>query len=228
MDNNQLESLVRQFGIAKDQILREEAEMFFLDELAKDKLAAKVAFYGGTALRLAYNCPRFSEDIDLIKLEAIKFSEFEKFVRKIVKKNENWKLADLKNKRNTMFALFQIKEEKLKHNFSLKIELYKPAKKIKLEMQLTLIKSPASLCEPLLLVPTLAELKRMKEDAILGRKKARDIFDLWFISQALRLNFELPEKLPVYLKKEFENELKVFLPKKFYPVVTQLYAKIKR
>ena len=228
MNSNQLEDLTKQLLISKDQILREEAEMFFLDELAGDKLSVNLVFYGGTALRLAYACPRFSEDIDLIKIGAVKFSTFEIFVKKIAKKKENWKLVDLKDKKNTMFALFLIKEEKLKHNFSLKIEVHKPVKKVKLESQLTLLKSPASIFEPLLLVPTLKELKKMKEMAIADRKKARDIFDLWFISQALRVNLELPKKFPKYSKREFENELKVFLPKKYYPIITQLYAKINR
>ncbi|KKP94700.1 MAG: hypothetical protein US25_C0020G0002 [Candidatus Moranbacteria bacterium GW2011_GWE1_36_7] len=226
MDNNQLVKLVDELKISKDQILREEAEMLFLNEFANDKLSSDIAFYGGTALRLAYDCPRFSEDIDLIVIRATKFNDFKTFIDKIVQKNTNWSLKDIKDKRNTMFALFAIREEKLKHDFSLKIEIHKPAKKVNLKMELSLIKSPASVFQPLLLVPTLEELKRMKEDAIMDRKKARDVFDLWFISQALRINLELPKKMPKYSKKEFENELKVFLPKKYYPIVTQLYAKI--
>ena len=70
------------------------------------------------------------------------------------------------------------------------------------------------------------ELKKMKEAAIAGRKKARDVFDLWFIAQTLKTNLELPKKMPKYSQKEFENELKVFLPKKYYPIIAQLYAKI--
>jgi len=43
-----------------------------------------------------------------------------------------------------------------------------------------------------------------------------DIFDLWYISKALRENFVLPFKMPTYSEKEFKNELQVFLPKKYY------------
>jgi len=156
MDNNQLVKLVDELKISKDQILREEAEMLFLNEFANDKLSS-------TALRLAYDCPRFSEDIDLIVIRATKFNDFKTFIDKIVQKNTNWSLKDIKDKRNTMFALFAIREEKLKHDFSLKIEIHKPAKKVNLKMELSLIKSPASVFQPLLLVPTLEELKRMIE-----------------------------------------------------------------
>lgn len=226
MDENQLNAHIKQLGISRDQILREEAEMEFLRELSEDKLGAKVIFYGGTALRLAFGSPRFSEDIDLLRLKSITFSEFEKFIQKLVKKHPNWSLKDIKDKRQTIFALILIKDEKMKHYFSLKIEIHKPDKKIKLETDLSLIKSPMSIAEPLLLVPTLKELKKMKEDALAGRKKARDIFDLWYIAQSLRINFEIAGKLPKYSKREFENELKVFLPKKYYPIIDQLYEQI--
>ena len=184
MNLQQLNDFKKQLNISSDRILREEAEMIFLNELAKDKLSAKLVFYGGTALRLVYNSPRFSEDIDLIHIKPIDFLEFEKFIQETIKKNSRWQLKDIKNKRNTMFALILIKDEKLKHNFSLKIEIHKPAKKVELETELSLIKSPLSVTEPLLLTPTLNELKKLKENALVSRKKARDIFDLWYICQA--------------------------------------------
>ena len=136
MNLQQLNDFKKQINISADQILREEAEMIFLDELAKNKLSAKIVFYGGTALRLVYNSPRFSEDIDLIYIEPINFLEFKEFIQKIIKQNSHWQLKDLKNKRRTMFALILIKDEKLKHNFSLKIEIHKPVKKIKLKTEL--------------------------------------------------------------------------------------------
>ncbi|MCK5122937.1 MAG: nucleotidyl transferase AbiEii/AbiGii toxin family protein [Candidatus Pacebacteria bacterium] len=226
MNLQQLNDFKKQINISADQILREEAEMIFLDELAKNKLSAKIVFYGGTALRLVYNSPRFSEDIDLIYIKPINFLEFKEFIQKIIKQNSHWQLKDLKNKRRTMFALILIKDEKLKHNFSLKIEIHKPVKKIKLKTELSLIKSPLSIAEPLLLTPTLNELKKLKENALVSRKKARDIFDLWYISKTLRENFILPIKMPKYSEREFKNELQVFLPKKYYPIIKQLYDKI--
>lgn len=226
MDENQLNTYIKQLSISRDQILREEAEMEFLRELSEDKLGSKVIFYGGTALRLAFGSPRFSEDIDLLRLKSITFSKFEKFIQKLVKNHPNWSLKDIKDKRQTIFALILIKDEKMKHSFSLKIEIHKPAVRIKLETVLSLIKSPLSIAEPLLLVPTLKELKRLKEDALTDRKKARDIFDLWYIAQSLRENFTITKKTPRYSKREFKNELQVFLPRKYYPIIDQLYGQI--
>ena len=226
MNLEELRKFQKELEISADKIIREEVEMIFLQELANDRLGTKVVFYGGTALRLAYNSPRYSEDIDLLLIKKSSFKEFEKFIKQVVVKNENWKLKDIKNKRNTWFALLNISDDKLKHNFSLKIEVHKPNKKINLDTKLSLIKSPVSVLEPLLLVPTLRELKKLKISAIMDRKKARDIFDLWYISQLKREEFRIDFDIPKYKKMEFKNELQVFLPKKYYKVIEQLYEEI--
>jgi predicted nucleotidyltransferase component of viral defense system len=228
MNEIQLGEYIKELGIARDHILREEAEMEILSGLSKDKLSSKMVFYGGTALRLVYDSPRFSEDIDLLVIKKTDFSEFKNWIAGIIKKYDNWKLKDIKDKRQTMFAIIGIDDRKLKHSFSVKIEAHKPEKKVKLETELALIKSPVSIAEPLLLVPTLRELKRLKEAALVGRKKGRDIFDLWYISQSLRENFILPPRMPRYAEREFKNELQVFLPKKYYPIINQLYEQLRK
>jgi predicted nucleotidyltransferase component of viral defense system len=225
MDLSQLNQFKKELKISNDKIVREEAEMIFLNELAQDDLGLKVVFYGGTALRLVYGSPRFSEDIDLLELKKIDFDKFGKFVKNLAKR-QNWALDDIKNKRQTIFALFKIKDGNLKHPFSLKIEIHKPARKRKLETTLSLIKSPVSVLSPLLLTVTLAELKRLKEAAIADRKKARDIFDLWYISRALKTDFILPPFTPKFKEQEVANELRVFLPPKFHPIIKQLYEQI--
>ncbi|HPA25245.1 MAG TPA: nucleotidyl transferase AbiEii/AbiGii toxin family protein [bacterium] len=217
--------LKKSLKISVDQILREEAEMIFLEALAKDQLGAKVIFYGGTSLRLVYGSPRFSEDIDLIKIKPFSLAEFKKFANKVAK-NNSWELRDLRGKRQTLFALYFIKDEKLKHPFSIKIEIHTPKKKPMIDEKIALIKSPVSVLEPLLLVPSLTKLKELKIAALLDRKKARDIFDLWYIAQTLREEFVLPKKITPYNKREFKNELQVFLPTKYYSIIEQLYEQV--
>lgn len=224
MNDQELSEYVKTLGIARDHILREEVEMRFLEILSQNKLSKKVLFYGGTALRLAYGSPRFSEDIDLLCLQKVSFAEFEKFLLGVVEtESSRWTLRDIKNKRNTLFALIGVTDERLKHSFSVKIELHKELSVPPLEMELLLIKSQVSTSEPLLLVPKLEELKQLKAAALVSRKKARDIFDLWYIAQASRSEFVTPDILPSYGKREFTNELRVFLPRKYHPVIPQLY-----
>lgn len=225
MTSDELNNHIRTLGISSDQILREEAEMLFLNELAQSVLGSRVLFYGGTALRLAYGSPRFSEDIDLLRIKPILFSQFASLMRSIDKKYPNWKLADVKDKHQTLFALFVISDAKLKHNFSIKIELHKPQTKKPVPTQLSLLKSAVSVVEPLLLVPPLVELKRLKEEALFDRRKARDVFDLWYIAQSLRIPFSPPGGL-MYSRGEFKNELRVFLPRALYPIIDELYERI--
>ena len=227
MDTKQLNELSIKIQISPDQLIREEAELLFLNELANHPLGQKLAFYGGTALRLAYGSPRFSEDIDLISIKKTNFADLTDLAGKIARDNPKWRLKDIKHKRQTIFALFLIKDENLKHAYSLKIEIHQPAKKVRLPLELRLIKSPTSVLEPLLLVPTLPALQQLKINALANRKKARDIFDLWYIAQTQKTAFKLPAKLSAYSQREFQNELKVFLPKKYYPIIKQLYESLR-
>jgi predicted nucleotidyltransferase component of viral defense system len=226
MNLEQLAQYQTQLKISIDKIIREEIEMIFLNELAQNDLSTKVAFYGGTALRLVYNSPRFSEDIDLITIKPFSFTDFKTFIINICQQY-NWVLSNVKDKRQTIFALLKITDDKLKHAFSLKIEIHKPSQKVKLQTKLNIIKSPVSIFNPLLLVPSLEELKNLKEKAIAHRKKAIDIFDLWYIAQTLRIDFKLPPDAPQFDKRAFKNELQVFLPPKYYPIVEQLYEQVK-
>jgi len=226
MDNLELNRLVSELQISRDQILREEAEMYLLDQLGRNRISSKAIFYGGTALRLAYDSPRFSEDIDFLMIDSISLREFKSFLDTLLKKN-NWKLADIKNKCQTLFALINISDEKLKHNFSIKIEIHKPKNKVDIEHNLASIQSPTSIYQPLLLVPSIEAMKEMKIETIKNRKKAWDIFDLWFIFQKTREPFKIKQRLK-YKKREFKNELQVFLPKKYYPLIEQLYEQISK
>ena len=60
-----LEKLSRQYqmGIFPN-IVREYFQHIFLSELYKLPNAQKLLFKGGTALRIVYGSPRFSEDLD--------------------------------------------------------------------------------------------------------------------------------------------------------------------
>ena len=226
MTAEELLQFTHTLGISRDQILREEMEMEFLNQLAAHKLGARVIFYGGTALRLAYGSPRFSEDIDLLLTKPIPFRVFATFMKDVIKKHPLWMIGDIKEKRNTLFSLIVISDEKLKHHFSVKIEIHKSSQPLDVSTHLALLKSPVSIAEPLLLVPLLSELKQLKEEALAERQKARDLFDLWYIAQSMRVPFSPPRNKGVYTRRGFKNELRVFLPRTFYPVIDQLYDSI--
>lgn len=219
-----LNSLEKTHGISKIQLLREIIELEILHDLTNQSWSNKIAFYGGTALRLAYGSQRYSEDIDLICRETIPFSTFKAWVTNLPKKiSSPTTIDDLHEKRNSLFGLVMVHHANLKHALPIKIELYRNPKKVTIDAELRMLKSPLSILSPLVSVPSAQALYQMKVDALHDRAKSRDLYDLWYISQLLKIPFNLPKKLPHFAQRSFVNELKVYLPRKQYPIITSLW-----
>lgn len=78
-----LEKLSRQYQMGVfPNIVREYFQHIFLGELYKLSLAKQLLFKGGTALRIIYNSPRFSEDLDF-SLFGVPHNEIELFVENL-------------------------------------------------------------------------------------------------------------------------------------------------
>jgi len=219
-----LENLEKSHGISKIQLLREIIELEILSDLQKQPWSKKVAFYGGTALRLAYGSPRYSEDIDLICRENIAFSSFKAWMHKLPAViSSPASIDDVHEKRRTLFGLVMVRQADLKHALPIKIEIYRNVKKVKLEVEPRLLKSPLSSLSPLLFVPPARALLEMKIAALHDRTKSRDLYDLWYLSQVLKMPFLLPKKIPHFTRRDFINELQVYLPRDQYPIISFLW-----
>jgi predicted nucleotidyltransferase component of viral defense system len=83
INNETLEKLARQYqaGIFPN-IVREYFQHIFLAELYKLPGAKQLLFKGGTALRIVYNSPRFSEDLDF-SLISVPQKEIKTFVENL-------------------------------------------------------------------------------------------------------------------------------------------------
>ncbi len=78
-----LEKLSKQYQIALfPNIVREYFQHLFLAELYKFPDAGKLLFKGGTALRIVYGSPRFSEDLDF-SLFGVEQKEIKSFVENL-------------------------------------------------------------------------------------------------------------------------------------------------
>ena len=64
MDLIAAQTLSQKLQISLEQVVREEYEILLLKEIFESEFGANLVFKGGTALRLVYNSPRFSEDLD--------------------------------------------------------------------------------------------------------------------------------------------------------------------
>lgn len=98
METNNLAQMARETGISTDVLIREQWELLLLSELAESEIGNDLIFKGGTLLRLAYNSPRFSVDLDFDLKNSITEKEFFQVIEAITKKYPAIKIADVTKK----------------------------------------------------------------------------------------------------------------------------------
>lgn len=223
MDKETAYKLAEKIGIAVPQVVREEYEMIILNELLGSRLGDYLIFKGGTALRLAHQSPRFSEDLDFSSINKTpKFKELLVLYQRLDKRFPYLSLYELREKYFTIFAIFKVKEPYSVQSFPIKIEISKRRinwvknedyKRHLLTSPVTPIKCFAWVATP---ERMLKEKKRMTEERI----KARDLFDLWYLGQILKQKVVLPRKRFDYQK--VKSELNQFLPKNYRSIIKEL------
>lgn len=217
MDFEFAQNLAKELKIDIERVVREYWEMIILREISQSKLGDFLIFAGGTALRLAFGSPRFSDDLDFYLRKKFSFSLFKTEIQKIAKK-QRFEITDLYNKFFTFLAEFKIKEDFLPLPFRTKIEVRK--KIIKKGFENRLLSSPTVNFQVLLFVLSLEMIEKLKRKALKERKEPRDLFDLWFVSQKLKIPFEKP-RIKIEKKVLKQNLLK-YLPSNFEKVIEDL------
>lgn len=227
MDINTAKTLAKKLQISVDHVVREEYEMLLLKELYESKFASHLVFKGGTALRLAYGSPRFSDDLDFTAIGKFNGKEFVSFLRELPKRAPGVVSIEAIEKFHTAFALAKIKDAALAHPFSIKIEASKradmstgkaglPGKQkerwvINKDYSDKPIASDVAVWRVIARVASLERILLEKEDAMKNRRAPRDLFDWWFINQALHR--EVTPDLSGYNKEHTKAELRRLLPK---------------
>jgi predicted nucleotidyltransferase component of viral defense system len=210
-------------GIDVQQVIREEAELIVLKALFESVISDALIFKGGTALRLIYNSPRFSEDLDFSTSAPINVRDFKTVINKIISSDSRFSLNDLAAKYYTHLAEIRIKETWQNQAFSLKIEISgRPDSKKKSDRANALAKSSVTNLTILTTAFTLERILKDKLRMLKERKMPRDIFDAWFICQKTGVEFK--QKGFGYPKGKIRQELRKYLPRSYYPVVDELEA----
>lgn len=209
--NTQLaDSLQKSLGISQEQIVREEYEMIILKKLFESEVGKSFVFKGGTALRLAYDSPRFSEDLDFSVVEKFDKEALDVLLKSIDSEYEAVELAEARQKRFTYFALLKVKEEFTPQAFSIKFEAStRPVNWQKdKEYKLLALSSRVTNLTILAQVATLEQIE--KEKLTIDPTRVRDIFDLWFIGQ--KLGKTTPLNFKGWDMRIVRRELHKFLP----------------
>ena len=219
--------LSKELRIAPEFIVREVWEIIILKEIFEQKWAEKLVFKGGTALRLAYQSPRFSVDLDFSVLAKINPKSFFSFLNNLEKKYPKLEIIDRKDKFYTLYAQIRIKELFLSRSFSIKIEISKRKNQFKKNEYLPkVLKTSVYPLEVLCDTATLEKIYRDKIDTVQNRKAPRDLFDLWYLSEKLNKPFKPPKtKLT---EKEIKSELHKLLPKNYQKAVKFIISQINK
>lgn len=211
----------RELGIAPEQVVREYWELLLLKELFESPWGRFLIFKGGTALRLAYQSPRFSEDIDFSLTENSIRERFTPFLEGVMKKYPPLRVTDLEAKRFTYLAEIKVRETYLPLPFRIKIEI---SRRIRTAYQkrLLLLSSPSAPFQVLAQVATLEQLYEDKRACLTGREKPQDLFDLWYLSQ--KLSKTMPPVMSPLPAKRIRQELRKYLPRSYWRVIEELHV----
>ena len=221
IEKRQVQKLTERWQTTADNVIREYFQQLFLSYLYREKGSDNLLFKGGTALRIIWQSPRFSEDLDFTGVNiSVKGIEalMEGALAGIEMEDIQAEIIESKSTSGGYLAIFQFESGEYKSRIQVEVSLRDGKKGIGTT---TLVRSD-------LVVPyTMVHLKEdvlvsEKIRACLTRGKARDFYDLYFILRsrmAFKKSFIQDKQLKTKIldavksgKLDFKRELKAFLP----------------
>ena len=213
------EQKARELKIDKTQVVREYWELIILKGLYESPFGRYLIFKGGTALRLTYGSPRFSEDLDFSLIQNALKGKFSSLIKKMTAPFPELSLTDLEEKYYTYLAEMKVTQNYLPFPFRIKIEISKRETK-GYQWEMKLLSSPATVIQVMGQVATLEQIYRDKLACLEGRAKPKDLFDLWYVSEKLKIPYS-SKKMSIQ-KQDFIRDLRKYLPKDFWPAIERL------
>lgn len=224
IDKDFIEQLRIKWQTSEINILREYVQHLFLSNLYRQREAKGLFFKGGTALRILYQSPRFSEDLDFSS-QIHSSSRTETLIEETLLQlnNEGIQLEMIEAKETTGGYLFDSRTRIFEREIGIKLNF---VIKKNLEGDSIVVRA-AFIPSYNVLALRQMDLIGEKIQAFLTREKARDFFDLYFIIRANLGGTVLSKKYAEIIKKtenikDTFSELKTFLPRSFWPVVKDL------
>ncbi|MDI6770468.1 MAG: nucleotidyl transferase AbiEii/AbiGii toxin family protein [Anaerolineales bacterium] len=227
-----LRVLATKFQTTELNVRREYFQHLFLSYFYQQPLSDRVLFKGGTALRMLYGSPRFSEDLDFSASISDVHTLEEAILgtlAAIVRENVEVDVVESKTTTGGYLAMVRFQTEHTSVSIQLEISLREGEKRGE---AMTIVSDFVPAYTALALARDL--LVDEKIQALLFREKARDFYDLYFI---LRANLLPPHKknvLPQVLetlrksRMDFEQELKEFLPRSHWAIIRSFPASLEK
>jgi len=203
-------------------IRREYVQHLFLSWLYRNPDTTKLCFKGGTALRIVYGSPRFSEDLDFsaaLEPRILKRSILWT-LKEIQREGVKTQLLEAKTTSGGYLAIVSF----LINTYQVTIQLEVSARNQSSQSEVITIISDF-IPSYTLVALTRQQIVEEKIQALLSRGKPRDYYDLYFMLRGNLLSDEQKRQLPTITKKLqkvhifFNRELRLFLPKSHWPVI---------
>ncbi|MBI4079142.1 MAG: nucleotidyl transferase AbiEii/AbiGii toxin family protein [Candidatus Levybacteria bacterium] len=232
ISEEQIKKLATKYQTIEPNIRREYFQHLFLSYFYQQEQASTIYFKGGTALRILYKSPRFSEDLDftasMIDVKAIE-SLLIGTLAQLERENISVSLKESTPTSGGFLAIISFNAFEQVMHMQLEISLRVGEKRGE-------ILAIASDYVPAYNIFALAKEQLVDEkiQALLNRKKPRDFYDLYFI---MRANLLPPQKkdilhqvLQVLQNSDlnFEHELKLFLPKTHWLIIRDFKNTLER
>jgi predicted nucleotidyltransferase component of viral defense system len=224
---DRIKQLAIKYQTTELNVTREYFQYLFLSYFYQQPLAGSIYFKGGTALRVIYRSPRFSEDLDFSASE-VSIDDLEQTLLQtldaIEKENITVSLSEAKTTTGGYFSAVSFESIGIQRVI-IQIQISFRRDKLKGEIvtaysEYTLPFEVNGLAQKLLVGE--------KVQALFDRKKPRDFYDLYFILRADLLSpsgkKDLSGALDILNKINinFEYELKIYLPRSHWIMIKDL------
>jgi hypothetical protein len=215
-------------------ILRDYFQNLFLSYFYQKERSERILFKGGTALRIIYQSPRYSEDLDFSGIN-VRVKEIKELIEKTIKEiSYEGVEVEIKESKSTSGGYLGILNAHL-WEWRIKIQVEISLRSLReIKGEAILISSPFIAPYTLFSLPE-EELISEKIKAVLKRKKPRDFFDLYFIlRKGIGRKIIAPKKKEILKRIEkidnqlITQELKVFLPKNYWPILRSFKENLRK
>ena len=227
-----IQNLSKKLQTTELNIRREYVQHLFLAHFYHQKEAEQFFFKGGTALRIVFNSPSFSEDLDFsAKLYNTKHIEdaIVSTLNEIEREGIDTEIVE--SKETTGGYLTNISFRIGNDQITVLLQFSKRRSKDTSEV----VTVAGDFIPPYSI--TLLDRKHLtneKIQALLTRSKPRDFYDLYYLIRSNLINQE-QRKLLTQVKKKLETtkinfglELKQFLPKSHWPIIKDFKNSLSR
>lgn len=232
ISQEQIKKLADKYQTTQLNTRREYFQHLFLQYFYQQPQSENIYFKGGTALRIIYQSPRFSEDLDFsTTLNDIKPIE-QAIIQALAAIEKESIHTDLREAKKTSGGyLAGVNFHFFEQTISILLQISLRQGKHKGEV-ITI----ANDFIPPYIVMSLSKEQLIDEkiQALLQRHKSRDFYDLYFILRSNLMPAEKKAILPKALKTlkdsdlNFEAELKQFLPKSHWPIIRNFNQTLER